>query len=140
MNWDASKYISNEIYNLNFKLNPKTLLVIDGLGALLSAFSLGVVLTKYELIFGMPRKTLYLLTTFPCLFAIYDFVSIKINAGNLKRTLRTIAFANLAYCCLSIFLIYQHYAQLTIWGLAYFLIEIIVLIGLVITELKTAYK
>jgi hypothetical protein len=53
--------------------NPKLLFLIDGVGALLSAFLLGVVLASAETTFGMPSKTLYFLATLACLFALYSF-------------------------------------------------------------------
>lgn len=55
-------------------LNTKTLFAIDGLGALLSVFLLGVVLVQFESLFGMPKETLYFLAFLPCLFAVYDLV------------------------------------------------------------------
>ncbi|MEM6633615.1 MAG: hypothetical protein AAF694_28335 [Bacteroidota bacterium] len=55
--------------------SPKKLLIIDGLGALLSAFLLGVVLVRFESQVGMPRNSLYVLAAFPCIFAIYDLIS-----------------------------------------------------------------
>ena len=56
-----------------FTSTPKQLFILDGLGALLSAFLLGVVLVKLESVFGIPKNTLYFLAFLPCLFAIYDF-------------------------------------------------------------------
>jgi hypothetical protein len=50
--------------------NPKKLFLIDGLGALLSAILLGVVLVQLEYLFGIPKSTLYFLASLPCLFTI----------------------------------------------------------------------
>ena len=56
---------------------PKVLFLVDGLGALLSAFLLGFVLVRLERVFGIPPDALYLLATVPCLFALYDFYCLR---------------------------------------------------------------
>lgn len=120
--------------------NFKIIFIIDGFGALLSAFMLGVVLVQFESLFGMPKESLYLLAFLPCLFALYDlfcYLKVKENAAFF---LKGIALANLLYCCLSIALVYVHYKQLTNLGFAYFVLELLVILGLVSIQLKTAFK
>ncbi len=58
---------------LKAKLNPKKLFLIDGFGTILSAFLLGVILVKFEIIFGIPISVLYILAIIPIFFAAYDF-------------------------------------------------------------------
>ncbi|AQG79762.1 hypothetical protein [Spirosoma montaniterrae] len=55
-----------------------------------------------------------------------------------KPYLRLIAIANLLYCGLTAGLMIYFYQRLTVWGLAYFVAEIIVVAGLALVELKTA--
>ena len=55
------------------KLNSKKLFLIDGFGAIISAFLLGVVLVKFQEKIGVPVSVLYLLATIPVFFAAYDF-------------------------------------------------------------------
>jgi hypothetical protein len=43
--------------------NSKKIFLIDGIGALLSAVFLGVILVKFEESFRMPRTILYLLSS-----------------------------------------------------------------------------
>ena len=50
------------------ELNPKKLFLIDGFGAIISAFLLGVVLVKFEEKIGVPVSVLYLLATIPLFF------------------------------------------------------------------------
>ena len=50
------------------KINPKKLFLIDSLGALISAVMLGLVLTRFEHIFGMPQNVLYFLSFIACTF------------------------------------------------------------------------
>ena len=63
--------------------NPKRIFQIDRFGAILSAFLLGIVLVKLENPFGIPKPTLYVLASFPCFFAIYDFYCYFIIDKNL---------------------------------------------------------
>lgn len=121
-------------------LPPKTLFLIDGLGALLSAFLLGVVLANFESTFGMPRKTLYFLSALACLFALYSFWNYWKFKGNGKPYLRVIATVNLAYCLLTASLVIYFRQELTTWGWLYFLLEMVVIIGLVVVEFRTAGK
>ena len=121
-------------------MSAKILFIIDGLGALLSAFLLGVVLVQLENLFGMPKETLYFLAFLPCLFALYDLICYLKVKQNELFFLKGIAIANLLYCCLSILFVKQHYAQLSKLGLAYFTLELVVVVALGSIQLKTALK
>ncbi len=129
----------NEIKKSYFNnLEPKSWFLLDGLGALLSVFLLGVVLVKLESIVGMPKHTLYFLAGIPCVFALYDLVCYKLADKNWRTLLRIIAIGNLVYCFISIGLLIRHFHLLTNLGLIYFILEILVLIILVYLELKYA--
>ncbi len=121
-------------------VHPKRLFLIDGLGALLSAFLLGVVLVKLESIFGIPATALYILAFLPCIFALYDLYCYLRVKKNQKYFLTAIAFMNLIYCFVSIGIVLQHYQKITAFGWGYILIEILILIALITIELKTASK
>jgi peptidoglycan/LPS O-acetylase OafA/YrhL len=120
--------------------NPKLLFLIDGVGALLSAFLLGVVLASAETTFGMPRKTLYFLAALACLFALYSFWNhVRFNE-NWRPQLRGIAIANLLYCGLTAAFVIYFRQELTKWGLTYFLLEMVVVLCLVAIEFKTLFN
>ncbi len=118
--------------------NPRTLFLIDGFGALLSAILLGIILIKFETIFGIPKSTLYFLASLPCLFAIYDFYCFIGMNDKLSGSLNRIAIINLFYCCLSIGLAVFHRNQITYFGWTYILLEVLIIIALAIFELATA--
>ena len=120
--------------------NPRVLFLIDGIGALLSAFFLGLVFTRFESVFGMPEKALYFLALFPILFAIYDFIVYFIKSNNWILSIQIIAFANLVYSLISILLIYQNIQQLTVLAVTYFSLELLIIFSLVIIEYRTAAK
>lgn len=125
----------------NITSHPKQIFLIDALGAVLSAFSLGVVLVQLEAYFGMPKNILYILAGIAAVFAIYSFVcyffSTKIWRPHL---LKGIMVANLLYCCLTLILVLYFYQQLTILGWIYFLLEMLIIVVLVRVEKEVHLK
>ena len=117
--------------------NPKHIFLLDCLGALLSAFLLGVALPSFQPIFGMPSKVLYGLAALAGLFAIYSFWNYRWFKENWRPYLRGIAIVNLLYCGLTAALVIYFRQELTRWGLLYFLQEMVVIIALVMLEFKT---
>ena len=123
-----------------FISHPKKLFLIDGLGAILSAFLLGFVLVKLEQVFGIPSKTLYFLATMPVFFAIYDLYCARKNNDDLGQFMRGIAIINLIYCCISIVFAFYHFGTITIFGWSYLLMEILIIITLASIEFKVAKR
>ena len=117
---------------------PKQLFLVDGLGALLSAFFLGIVLVGFKNHIGMPVNTLYILAIVPVFFAIYSFSCYFLLHNNHRHFLKGIAIANLLYCCMTITLLIYYYQSLTILGLGYFLLEILIIGVIVGVELKAS--
>jgi len=123
-----------------FISHPKKLFLIDGLGAILSAFLLGFVLVKLERVFGIPSKTLYFLATMPVFFLSYDLYCTRKNKDDLGQFMKGIAIINLTYCCISIVFAFYHFGTITIFGWSYLLMEILIIITLAIIEFKVAKK
>ncbi|NRB48861.1 MAG: hypothetical protein HRU41_14390 [Saprospiraceae bacterium] len=123
---------------LQIKEKPRKLFLIDGMGALLSAFLLGVVLVNLEPIFGIPRSTLYVLAVIPCFFAAYDFFCYWKLDENLGRFLQIIAVLNVAYCCLSLGLAISHQEVITTFGWGYIIGEVMIVVTLAIFEWRIA--
>jgi len=123
-------------------LNIKKLFIVDGVGALLSAFFLGVVLVKLQALIGMPKNTLYVLAVFPVFFALYDFISYFQKPITQVFLLKLIAYFNSIYCIVSMYLLFQHAESLLPLGWLYFIGEIIILGILIFIELRTvrSYK
>ncbi len=122
------------------KQNPKKLFLMDGVGAVLSAILLGIVLVRLESFFGIPHSTLYFLASLPLLFTIYDFYCYQKDSINLNRSLKIIAIVNLMYCCLSIGLSFYHIETITGLGWVYILSEVMIIFLLAFFELKIAGK
>jgi len=113
---------------------------MDGIGAILSAFLLGVVLVRFESIFGIPYSTLYLLASIPIFFAIYDFLSYRMDHVKTDRFLMGIAVMNLLYCCLSIGFAIYHKHTITGLGWTYIIVEVLIITALAIFEIRIARK
>ena len=118
----------------------KKIFLIDGIGALVSAFLLGVVLVHFEAYFGIPKSTLYILAGIPCIFALFDFYSFLKVKENLAKHLKWIATANLLYCCLSIGFAFYHSSEIKSLGWAYIIGEVAIVVSLALFELKIANK
>jgi len=119
-------------------INPKKLFLIDAFGALLSAFLLGVILVKFENLFGIPHSALYILVLFPIIFVIYDFISYIKVKNNIKLLLKIIAYSNILYCFISIGIVLYHYIQITYLGWVYLLFEILIILRLATIEIRIA--
>lgn len=117
---------------------PKKLLLIDGIGALISAVFLGFVLVRFETHFGIPTSALYFLAVFPLLFAFYDFYCYFRVHRNLARLLKFIAVANLLYCCLSVVVLLFHTDRIQLLGWLYLIAEVSIVLILALLELRVA--
>jgi len=107
--------------------NPAQLFLLDGAGALLSAFMLGVVLVSLQPMIGMPISTLYLLAAIPCCFIFFDIYH-SIKKSITGQPLRIICILNLAYCCLSLVMSILHRETLTAWGWIYIIGECLLIL------------
>ncbi len=123
-----------------FASDPKKLFLLDALGAVLSAFLLGVVLVRFEHLFGIPVNTLYLLAAIPVFFACYDLFSIRKEATRFGQLLKGIALMNLGYCILSLGFAFFHFSKITLLGWTYILIEIAIVASIALLEYKVSNR
>lgn len=115
--------------------NPKLIFLVDGAGALLTALFLGLILPSFEESFGMPRRVLYPLALVACFFAVYSLCCYFFIPRSHSIYLRAIMIANLLYCIASAILVIYFRERLTVLGLLYFSLEILVLAGLICLEM-----
>lgn len=113
------------------------LFLFDGIGALITAFMLGFVLVRFQSSIGMPRNVLMLLAMIAGFYAIYSLSCYYFSPEKWRRYMRGIAIANLLYCCMTGGLVLLFADVLTHLGLAYFLVEILIIIAIARYELKT---
>lgn len=116
----------------------KKLFLIDSIGALLSAFLLGMVLANFENAFGIPKNVFYSLSAIACLFLLYSSTCFLFLKENWKPYLTIIAIGNLFYCCLTIGMLLYFYRTVTVLAWIYFIGEVTIIVALATLELKTA--
>jgi hypothetical protein len=124
------------------KLIPgtKRIFLIDALGAVLTAFFLGIILAGLKDYFGMPVVILYFLSIVAFFYAAYSFCCYFFISKSWRPYLKAIVVANMVYCCSTIGLVFYFYQILTIPGLIYFLLEVIVMSCLILIELMMIYE
>lgn len=125
---------------LNFSLSPKRLFLIDSLGAVITALSLGATLPYFQSYIGMPTHILYSLACIAGVFAVYSLTSHFRLPSNWRIFLKIIAVANFLYCGLTLGLVLYFWQQLTWVGVSYFLLEMMVIVVLATVELRVAHR
>lgn len=120
-----------------FKARPRRLFLVDGAGALVSAFLLGLVLARLDFLFGIPARHLYLLALLPLVFAACDLLFF-FAAGRTALFLRVMAVLNLSYCLLSAGFAVFHRDTMTTLGWTYLLAEWLIVALLAALEIRTA--
>ena len=120
--------------------NPSKIFLIDGIGATLSAFLLGVVLVNFESAFGMPKQILYYLAIGACILAVCSYSCFFFNTQKWNTYLKIIASANLLYCSTTLILVILFFGELTVLGKLYFVSEIGIILFLVKLEFEVATK
>lgn len=118
----------------------RTLFLIDGIGALVTATLLVAVVAQFEPIFGMPANVVYVLAVVAGGFAVFSLSCFFGFPSRWPRLLQVIAIANLSYCGATLILVINYRGDVTPLGAAYFIIEVMVVVPLAIHELRTARR
>lgn len=118
------------------RLAPRQVFLIDGLGGLLTATMLGLVLPLVHEHVGLPVPTLRLLGLIGLGYAVYSLSCSRFLQDGHAPYLRLIVAANLAYCVVTIGVLLAHRAQVTVLGLAYFGAEVAVILAIVVLEVR----
>ena len=117
-------------------IHSKNVFLLDGIGAVVSASIMGLLVAQQVSLFGLPSNDAYFLAAFPCVFFVYSIYCHFNLPVDWKPYLKMIIIANLLYCFISIGVVFYHFASLTNNGLAYFILEIIVILIVVVLELR----
>ena len=116
------------------KINERNIFYIDGAGAILSIFILGLVLPTFQHWHGMPRHILYGLCIWAVGCFLYNVCCIYFGDRGNAKWLAGIMVLNSLYCIITMVLLVIHFSVLTRIGVVYFISEIPVLVGLVLFE------
>lgn len=117
-------------------IQQRNIFLLDGIGALVSAIIMGLIIANYVPFFGLPKEAAYFLTVFPCLFMVYSLYCHFQKPKPFQSYLKMIIIANLLYCFISLGVVFYHYESLTKFGLGYLLLEKAVVLLVIIVELK----
>lgn len=120
--------------------NPKRVFLLDGIGAFLSAFLLGIIIARYYDTVGMPQTMLYFLSGVAFTYMVYSLCCYYFVSNKWRPCLIAIAIANILYCCLTTAIVFYFKHLLTVLGLTYFVVDIFILIFLISIEIKTIKK
>jgi hypothetical protein len=121
-------------------INSKNIFLIDGLGALLTAFLTGAILIFFVEYFGMPQNILVTLVAVACIFAVYSLTCHFLKPKNWRLFLVFIAILNLVYCAVLAGFAIHFAVRLTLLGISYFTAEVMVVLILVYVELCVAFS
>lgn len=116
----------------------RQLFLLDGAGAILSAFLSGVVLVMYQFAIGMPIWVLKILALMACGFAVHSLYCYFRVTTRWRFHLKIVAITNLLYCCLTAVLVIYFCKELTLLGILYFVLEMALVSGLAYWEYKVA--
>ena len=113
---------------------PRTLFFMDGVGALVTALLVGVVLPTLREYIAMPRPVLRALALTALLLAVYSMACVVLRPARWPRYLRGIALANAMYCVVTAGCLLYLRTHLAMGDWIYFVGEIVVVAGLVALE------
>ena len=114
----------------------RKLLLIDGVGAFISAMFLGVVLTRIQHLVGMPEQVLIILSLIAMVMALNSYISSSLKNINHQAALRRVAIINVIYCLITLMLVIYYFGEMKAIGLAYFFLEMFIIVILVFWEWK----
>lgn len=119
---------------------PKKIFVFDGMGAVFTAVSLGIILVQLESIFGIPKRALYVLSLIPLSYLLYDIACYFLLKKKIGAWIKGIAILNFLYCPLSISFALSEREHIKLLGWIYIVIEISVILIIVFYEWRFADK
>jgi hypothetical protein len=114
-------------------MNPRNVLLVDAVGATVTALATIFLLAGERIRCGMPTEILHAMVGGAACIASFDLASLWLRA-NPAVSLRIIACANLSYCVLVAVSLCVYRSTVTSWGLAYFCIEIPIVVALAVWE------
>lgn len=116
-------------------LNKRSIFLLDGVGAFVSAIFTGLILPLFSQWIGLPTWALYSLAVLPLIYGIYSLSCFWLIKTASPIMLKTVILANLFYCLVSGVVIFI-FPEITIWGRLLLGGEILIVLGVVAIELR----
>jgi len=117
-------------------LKNKNIFLLDSFGALLTTILLLFVVRNFNIFFGLPKNIFEYLSIIAFAFFVYSISCYFLVKQNWKPFLKIICTVNILYCLLTFVIILYNYKTISIYGIVYFLAEIVVIIALVVLEME----
>ena len=121
----------------NKHISPKSLFLLDAIGALLTVVCITFVLKPIEFHIGLPANTLNVLAAIAGLLSMYSFFCFFFLKSSWGSFLFIIGAGNILYCIFTTILLIIHAETISMIGLSYFLAEMGIITWLAITAFKT---
>jgi hypothetical protein len=118
----------------NFVFMKKNILLIDGIGAVLSAATL-LLFLLFDIV-GLGKMSLLILLPLPIILAIFSLFSHFNDPNKRISRLRITVLGNLLYILLSAAVVLYNHNDLTTLGTAYFALELLIIAVLVYFEIE----
>lgn len=115
---------------------PKTIFLIDSLGAWLSAFFLFAVLRPYHELVGLPENVLALLAGIAISLSVFSLSAYFWARTKWRVFLGTVALMNTLYVLFTLVILVIHRETLSLWGLLYFIGELFIVLTLIGVEIR----
>ena len=119
-------------------INPKNLIGLDAIGALVSCLFIGGLMIPFQSYIGIPLSLLTSLALLAALFCLHSSLAYFRYPQSYKMHLRVMALGNLLYTLFTIGILILFHHQISLIGRIYFLIELSILCILVILEWRYA--
>lgn len=113
----------------------KKLFLIDGIGALLSFTTLIIIITFFQVHFGIPRLFLIIFSVIAFGLSLFALVNFRSKKHHQARVFITILL-NIIYCMLSFFILVTFWNEIRLLGVIYMVLEKLVVLILVTYEIK----
>jgi hypothetical protein len=113
---------------------PQRIFLFDACGAFLTLLTLLCIIMPLEQVFGMPQQALLILSSVALLYTIYSVTCYLIRHQYARVCLKCLILANGLYGLVTLVMAIYHYELLTPLGAVYFLIELLILIGVIWLE------
>jgi hypothetical protein len=117
------------------KLNYRTIFLFDGLGALASALTSGLVLPIFSELLGLPPWLFYGLAAIAVAFGIYSFSCYRLVTNIRPEYLLAVVLGNFSYCLVTLGLL-LFYPTITLWGRIVLGGEIVVILSVIFFEIR----
>jgi hypothetical protein len=115
------------------------LLLFDAVGAAVTSIATACLLAGQRIRTGLPVELLYGMAIVAACFACFDLLAFRLRLAP-TFALRIIASANLGYCLFVLVSLFQYWGSATLIGIAYFCIEILLVVALAVWEWAVASR